>query len=218
MTEQSLSAQRRQETGKGAARRLRHGGKIPAVIYGHGRQPESLTVDRTEFEKILQQSHGSTILELDIDGTKQRTLVRDIQRHPTKKTVTHIDFLELHAGERIRVDVPIELIGSPDGVRNAGGVLEQFLREIEVEILPKDIPELIEIDVTDLRIATSLHVRDVTVENAKILTDPSVTVCTVVPPRVEVEPVAEVVEEEAAEPELIRKPKAEGAEEDAEED
>jgi large subunit ribosomal protein L25 len=176
-------------------------------------------MDRTEFEKILSQSHGSTILELDIDGTKQRTLVRDVQRHPTKKTVTHVDFMELHAGERIRVDVPIELIGTPDGVRNAGGVLEQFLREIEVEILPKDIPELIKIDVTDMRIVSSMHVRDVTVENAKILTDPSVTICTVLPPRVEVEPVAEAVEaEETAEPELIRKAKAEGEEEDADEE
>jgi large subunit ribosomal protein L25 len=190
------------------------------VVYGHGREPQALTVDRTEFEKILSLSHGSTILELDIDGTKQRTLVRDIQRHPTRKTVTHVDFMELHAGERIRVDVPIELVGTPDGVRNAGGVMEQFLREIEVEILPKDIPELIKIDVTDMRIVSSMHVRDVTVENAKILTDPSVTICTVLPPRVEVEPVAaEAVEAEGAvEPELIRKPKAEGAEEEAEED
>jgi large subunit ribosomal protein L25 len=219
MVDQILNAQHRQDTGKGAARRLRHGGKIPAVVYGHGREPQALTVDRTEFEKILSQTHGSTILELDIDGTKQRTLVRDVQRHPTKKTVTHVDFMELHAGERIRVDVPIELIGTPDGVRNAGGVLEQFLREIEVEILPKDIPELIKIDVTDMRIVSSMHVRDVTVENAKILTDPSVTICTVLPPRVEVEPVAEAVEaEETAEPELIRKAKAEGEEEDADEE
>jgi large subunit ribosomal protein L25 len=219
MIDKILSAQRRQDTGKGPARRLRYGGKIPAVVYGHGREPQALTVDRTEFEKILSLSHGSTILELDIDGTKQRTLVRDIQRHPTKKTVTHVDFMELHAGERIRVDVPIELVGTPDGVRNAGGVMEQFLREIEVEILPKDIPELIKIDVTDMRIVSSMHVRDVTIENAKILTDPSVTICTVLPPRVEVEPVAEAVEaEEVAEPELIRKAKAEGEEEEADED
>lgn len=210
MVEITLAAERRQESGKSAVRKLRQSGKIPAVVYGHGRKPEPLTISLTDFEKVLTQTHaGAAVIDLTINGSTIRTLVRDIQRHPIRKTVTHVDFLEIHAGERIRVDVPVELVGSPDGVRHAGGVLEQFLREIEIDVLPRDIPEHVQIDVTELRVAHSIHVRDITIENAKILTDPDTTVCTVVPPRVEVEPVVEAEEEEVAEPELIRKPKGE---------
>ncbi|MEE9470366.1 MAG: 50S ribosomal protein L25, partial [Gemmatimonadota bacterium] len=107
----------------------------------------------------------------------------------------------------------LHLIGSPDGVRNAGGVLEQFLREIEIEVLPRNIPERIELDVTELRVGRSLHVSDLSIENAEVLVEADTTVCTVVPPRVEEEPVVEVVEEEGvAEPELIRKAKDEEGE------
>jgi large subunit ribosomal protein L25 len=212
MAEITLVAERRQTSGKGAARKLRQAGEIPAVVYGRGREPESLVIKLADFERVLSQTHaGAAVIELAIEKSKVRTLVREIQRHPTRKTVTHVDFLEIHAGERIRVDVPIELVGSPEGVRNAGGVLEQFLRELEIDVLPRHIPEHVEIDVTELGVGRSLHVRDITVENAKILTDLDSTVCTVVPPRVEEVPVVEELEEEAAEPELIRKPKDEEA-------
>jgi large subunit ribosomal protein L25 len=194
---------------------MRQGGKIPAVVYGRGRETQSLAINLADFEKILSYTHaGAAVIELTIDGSTVRTLVRDIQRHPTKKTVTHVDFMEIHAGERIKVDVPIALVGTPEGVRNAGGVLEQFLRELEIDVLPRHIPEHVEIDVSELGVSRSLHVRDVIVEHVTILTDPDTTVCTVAPPRVEEEPVAEEIEEEAAEPELIRKPK-EGEEEGA---
>lgn len=214
MAEITLTAERRQASGKGAARKLRQVGEIPAVVYGRGREPEPLVIKLADFEKVLSQTHaGAAVIELMIDKSKVRTLVREIQRHPTRKTVTHVDFLEIHAGERIKVNVPIELVGSPDGVRNAGGVLEQFLRDLEIDVLPRHIPEHVELDVTDLGVSRSLHVRDITVENAKILTDLDSTICTVVPPRVEEVPVVEELEEEAAEPELIRKAKAEGEEE-----
>ena len=207
----TLTAERRQETGTGAARKIRQAGKIPAVIYGRGREPEALMVPQTEAEKVLKESGGgSTIIELSVDGKPIRTLIREIQRHPTRKNVTHLDFLEVHAGEKIKLAVPVHLVGSPDGVRNAGGVLEQFLREIEIEVLPRNIPEHIELDVTDLRVGRSLHVSDLSVENAELLVEADTTVCTVVPPRVEEEPVVEVAEEEGvAEPELIRKAKDE---------
>jgi large subunit ribosomal protein L25 len=211
MAELSLNAERRHDFGTGAARKIRQRGMIPAVIYGHGQETTSLMVSKTELDKVLAQTHGGSVLvQLTINGSTLRTLIREIQRHPTTKTPIHLDFLEVHAGERIRVDVPIDLEGSPDGVRNAGGVLEQFLRDLEIEVLPRHIPERIVVDVTDLKVATSLHVEDITVENAKILTDTDVTICTVVPPRLEAEPVPEEEEEEeAAEPELIRKPKGE---------
>jgi large subunit ribosomal protein L25 len=207
----TLAAERRTETGTGAVRKLRRDGKIPAVIYGHGRKPLALSVPQAEAEKILHDlAGGSTLIELSVDGTPIRTLIREIQRHPTRRTVTHLDFLEIHAGEKLTLAVPLHLVGSPDGVRNAGGVLEQFLRELEIEVLPRHIPERVELDVTEVKVGRSLHVSDISVENAKVLTDPGRTVCAVVPPRVEEVPVPEVVEEEeAAEPELIRKSKAE---------
>ena len=214
----TLTAERRQETGTGAARKIRQAGKIPAVIYGRGRESEALMVPQAEAEKVLQQSGGgSTLIELSVDGKPIRTLIREIQRHPTRKNVTHLDFLEVHAGEKIKLAVPVHLVGSPDGVRNAGGVLEQFLREIEIEVLPRNIPDHIELEVTELRVGHSLHVSDLSIENAELLVEADTTVCTVVPPRVEEEPVVEVVEEEGvAEPELIRK--AKGEEDEAEEE
>lgn len=214
----ALKAERRSGTGKGAARQLRRRGQIPAIIYGHGRESEPLAVAQTDLDKVLHDITGATVIELALDGDPVRVLIREIQRHPTKKTVTHLDFYEIHAGEKITLGVPVNLVGSPEGVRNAGGVLEQFFREIEIEVLPRHIPERIDVDVTDLGVGSSLHADDVTVPNAKILTDPDATVCTVVPPRVEEAPPVEVVEEEeeVAEPELIRKPKAEEEEEQPE--
>jgi len=214
----SLNAERRSTSGTGAARKLRQAGMVPAVVYGHGRETESLTLNLADLEKALQGASGSTIIELSVDGTPLRALIREIQRHPTRKTVSHVDFLEIHAGEKITLDVPLLLVGTPEGVRNAGGVLEQFLRDVEIEVLPRDIPERIEVDVSALEIGDSLHVSDLSVENAEILAEADQTICTVVPPRVEEVAVPEVAEEEeAAEPELIRKAKdeEEGAEEAA---
>ncbi len=206
----TLTAERREGRGKGAARKLRRDGMIPAVLYGHGRDTESLAIGQAEFDKVLQGgARASTVIDLALGTASVRALIREIQRHPTRKNVTHVDFYEIHAGEKLRLDVPLELVGSPDGVRNAGGVLEQFRREIEIEVLPRDIPERITVDVTDLRVGSSLHVSDLSVPNARILSDPDTTVCTVVPPRVEEERPVEAVEEEVAEPELIRKPRAE---------
>lgn len=215
-----LTAESRNDKGKGAARKLRSQGRIPAVIYGHGRAPAALSVSSMELDKALQGiSAESTVIDLSVDGAGVQVLIREIQRHPTRKNITHVDFYEIHAGEMITVEVPLRLVGSPEGVRNAGGVLEQFLRELEIEVLPKDIPDHIDVDVTNLGIAQSLHVSDISVPEAKILSDPGQTICAVVPPRVEEAPPTEaVVEEEAAEPELIRKPKAEEEAEEESED
>lgn len=202
----TIQAERREHTGKGAARKLRQAGQVPAVIYGSGRAAEALSVPRIDLDKYAGALRGSTLVELALGGQMVSAVVREIQRHPIRKTITHVDFYEIHAGEKISLDVPVALVGSPDGVRNQGGVLEQFIRELEIEVLPKDIPERIEVDVTALRVHGSIHVRDLDVPNAEILTDPNRTVCTVVPPRVEEEPTAAAAEEEeGVEPELIRK-------------
>ena len=213
-----LNAEKRNETGKGIARALRRGDEIPAVIYGHGRAPEALKVSRAELEKVLAVAGASTVVELKLGGKKLKTLIREVQRHPTRLDVLHVDFLEIHAGEKLTVRAPIKLVGSPEGVRSQGGVLDQVLRDVEIRVLPSKLPEFIELDVTSLTVGHSLHVSDIKVPDAEILDDPDSTVCTVVPPRVEIEPVVviEEEEEEALEPELIRKPRPEEEAEEAE--
>ena len=208
----ALKAERRSSNGKGAARQIRLQGKVPGVVYGHGREPESVAVALSELEKALTGiAAESTLFDLSVDGKPIKALIREIQRHPVRSRIIHVDFYEIHADEQITLSVPVCLEGTPDGVKNGGGVLDQVLREIEIQVLPADIPERLTVDVTALAIGHSLHVRDLKIERATILTDPDATLCTVVPPRAEeVTPVpgAEAAVA-AAEPELIRKPKEE---------
>jgi large subunit ribosomal protein L25 len=206
----ALGAQRRTVSGKGAARQARLNGQIPAVVYGHGRAPESLTISAAEFKKALTGVEVSTaVIDLDVEGTGIKALVREIQRHPFKAEVLHVDFYEIHAGEKLTLQLAVHLVGSPDGVRNGGGVLDQVLRDITIRVLPKDIPDRFDVDVTALRVGQSLHVRDLSIPDVEILTEGTKTVCTVVAPKIEAEEVAAAEEEEAVEPELIRKPREE---------
>jgi len=212
-----LDAKKRTESGKSVARKMRQDGIIPAVLYGSGRDPEPLSITRIDFEKTLSQVHGTTVIKIKIGSKTSRVLIQEVQRHPTRSNILHVDFLEVTKGEKLTVKPPIVLVGIPDGVRNQGGVLDQILRELEIKVLPKDLPDRIEVNVDELTVGDSLHVKDVTVDNAEILVDPDATICTVVAPRIEAEPEAEVEveEDEAGEPELIRKPKdeEEGADE-----
>ncbi|HKV51157.1 MAG TPA: 50S ribosomal protein L25/general stress protein Ctc [Gemmatimonadaceae bacterium] len=218
----TLSASKRNDTGKGAARKLRAAQQIPGVIYGHNREPLALSMSSRELDRLLERiAAETTVVELTIDGTMARTLIREIQRHPFKREVLHVDFLELVAGEKVTVDLPIVLVGTPEGVRTSGGILDQILREISIEVDPVNMPSHIELDVSQLGINDSLHVSDLKVpEGVEVLVDAEATVCVVSPPHVEEEPVAPEAGAEgeaAAEPELIRKPKAEdeeGAEEE----
>jgi large subunit ribosomal protein L25 len=228
-----LNAEPRSTQGKGAARAMRRGGKVPAVIYGRGREPSPLAINGVELGRLLERIvPASTIVELTVDGTTVKTLIREVQRHPVRPGIVHVDFYEIRAGEKIRLEVPIHCTGIPEGVRNQGGTLDQVIRTVEIEVLPADIPEHVELDVTALTIGKSLHISDLSIPNAEILMDPSLTVATVVAPRVEevVAPAAAAVEgapvegevaaaeatAEPAEPELIRKRKAE--EEETEEE
>jgi large subunit ribosomal protein L25 len=208
----SLQVATRSDTGKGAARSLRRTGKVPGVIYGHNRQAEALAIDSGALNKMLIGiSAGTTVLDVVVDGRPAvKALIREIQRDSVRPgEILHLDLYEVKADEKVTLSVPIHLTGIPDGVRNFGGVLDHVLRELEIDVLPADIPEHVELDVTALAIGHSLFVRDVKIEKAEILNDPDTPVCTVVAPRTEEAPA--VVEEVAAptEPELIRKPKPE---------
>jgi large subunit ribosomal protein L25 len=211
----NLQAASRTATGKGAARSLRREGKVPGVIYGHGREAEAVTIDKSALNKMLFGiSAGTTILDVAVDSRPPvKALIREIQRDSLRPAeIIHLDLYEVRSDEEITLAVPIRLIGVPDGVRNFGGVLDHVLRELEVEVLPSNIPDHVDLDVTALTIGHSLFVRDVKVENAKVLNDPDTPICTVVAPRTEEAPA--VVEEVATtEPELIRKPKAEDEDE-----
>lgn len=216
-----LNATARTPGRKKGAKALRNQGQVPAVIYGHGREPQSLAVAGVELGRLLEKiAPESTIVEVAIGGQKTKTLIREIQRHPIKQGILHIDFLEIHAGEKLRLEIPVHLVGTADGVRNQGGVLDQVLRVVEIEVLPEHIPEHIELDVSALVIGGSLHVSDLKIPNAEILTDGAITIATVSAPRAEEEATPAAAAEGAegaavAEPEVIKKGKTD--EEEAEE-
>src|SRR5512132_1112146 len=220
MASAQLSAKPRDGTGKGAARTLRAQGRIPGVIYGHGREPLSLAIDTRELEKLLSRiSAESTVIELSFDGSTAKTLIREIQRHPFKRQILHVDFQELVAGEKVTVRIPIVLTGIPEGVRVDGGILDQVMRELEIEVDPANIPNHVEVDVNPLRIGDSVHVNEISLpEGVELVGEPDSTVCVVSAPRAVVETVAATEEgaEVAAEPEVIGKAKKDEEEEEAE--
>jgi large subunit ribosomal protein L25 len=211
MATANLSAAPRTDTGKGVARKLRQSSRVPAVIYGHHREPQPLSLDARELERLLAHvAFETTVIELSIDGGTARTLIREIQRHPLRSEILHVDFQELVAGETVFVEVPLVLVGTSAGVRNDGGVLDQVMRELSVEVDPVNMPNHIDVDVSGLELLDSIHVRDLKLPpGVKVLADPDDTVCVVAPPRVAEEPAAVVEEAEGPEPELIRKTKAE---------
>ena len=217
MASANLSAAVRDSSGKGTARKLRSSGRVPAVIYGHGREPQTLSIDTRELEKLLSHiSAENTVIDLAVGGANSRTIIREIQRHPFKRQILHVDFQELVAGEKIVVRIPIILVGVPDGVRMDGGILDQTMRELEVEVDPSNIPNHIDVDVTKMTIGSSLHVSDITLpEGLEVVGEEDASVAVVSAPRAAIEEVA-ATEEAAttAEPEVIRakKPDEEGSE------
>ena len=219
MATANLNASVRGDRGTGVARKLRQSGQVPAIIYGHSRQPQSLAIDTRELEKLLERvSAASTVIELSIDGRSARTLIREIQRHPVKRSILHVDFQELVAGEKVTVSIPLVFIGSSEGVRE-GGILDQVMHELRIRVDPSNIPNHVDVDVTPLVIGHSIHVRELNIPTGvEVLDDEDATVCTVSAPRASETPAAgvAVVPEAAPEPELIRKPK-EGEEEGGEE-
>src|SRR5215467_2239539 len=218
MATASLKATSRDETGTGSARKIRQGGNIPAIIYGHGREPQKLSLEGREVERLLGSiSAASTVIELAVDGATSRTLIREIQRHPVRRNILHIDFQQLVAGEKVTVSVRIRFTGTADGVRNSGGILAETMHELSIRCDPAQIPDQIEVDVTPLTIGHSIHVRDLKLpEGVQVLDDPSATVCVCTVPAAAIEEPTPGVEgaepAAAAEPELIRKVKPEDEE------
>jgi large subunit ribosomal protein L25 len=211
MHQVSLAADSRTNVGKGAARSLRREGKVPAVIYGHGRAPQALSLDHKSVGRLLEVIGGeAALVDLTIDGAASgQVIVREVQRNPVKRSeVIHLDLYAVVAGEPITVEVPVHVVGVSDGVRNFGGVLDFHHHRLTVKCLPKHLPEHIEIDITALGVGDAIYVRDLTVANAEIMHDADTVVVGVLAGRVEEAP----AEAAAVEPEVIKKGKADEAE------
>jgi large subunit ribosomal protein L25 len=212
----TIEAEPREEFGKNASRRLRHAGRIPAVVYGGGGQPVPITVDPKQITQVLySQSGHNTLLTLEIKGrAPARVMLSDWQVEPIRGGLLHVDMFRISADTRLKISVPVQLTGEAYGVKTEGGVLEFILREVEIECLPDDIPDHITVNVTDYKIGSALRAGDLPVgERVKLLTEPTRMVAHVIAPKAEEEakPAEGVEGAAAAEPEVIRKGKAEEA-------
>ncbi len=158
-----LTAEPRTEQGKGASRRLRRAGKVPAILYGAGKDPVPLSVNHNELLKQLEnEAFYSHILTVELDGKKEQAVLKDLQRHPAKPFILHLDLMRVSAGEKIRVNVPLHFIGEDvaPGVKVGGGIVTHAVTEVEITCLPKDLPEYIEVDLSKLELGESLHLSD----------------------------------------------------------
>ena len=182
-----LQAKVREGSGKGVARKMRAAGRVPAVVYGPEGEAQSLSIDAHEAITLFGGiSVENTIVALDIEGEKGPvdTLIRDVQMHPFKPNLLHLDFYKVTKGQTLQVQVPLHFEGTPAGVRLSSGILEQHVHDIEVRCVPSKIPDHLEIDVTDLELGDSLHVSDLQApDGVEILTEADRTLCIVVMPR-----------------------------------
>jgi large subunit ribosomal protein L25 len=204
-----LTAEVREGTGKGVARKLRAAGRIPAVLYGKGRESRSLALDPHALERLLRDSDAgmNTLIDLRVaGGSEQVVLVKELQRDPVRGAPLHADLYRVDLETSIDVSVPIHLVGRPQGVELHDGILDHSLRELEIVCLPRAIPESFDVDVSALEIGDSIHVRDLALpEGVELRCDPDLSVASVV--------AAKVAEEEAAaEAEVEGEAPAEGAE------
>jgi large subunit ribosomal protein L25 len=193
----SIVAEERAGTGKGANRKLRAKGRIPAVVYGRGKATRQITLDPIELSKLLKRSGSgiNTLIDLKVGSAETVVLVREIQREPVGGSWLHADLYEVDLRQKIQVRVPLHIVGRPMGVEN-GGILDHPLREVEIECLPRAIPDSVEVNVSALDVGDSIHVRDLVLpEGATMLSDADLAVASVVLPKAEEEaPVAAAAE------------------------
>jgi len=206
-----LSSEPRDGVGKGVARQLRMGGRLPAVLYGRADKPLGLSLSEVEMKGILRRHPESAIVDLSIaGGSTINAVVRDVQRHPASGKLVHIDLQRIRLDEKLRVEVHVNVTGTPTGVKEQGGILEHGTRALNVLCLPTEIPAGIEVDVTSLHIHQSIKIKDIAAAYPQVefLDDEDTTLAGVIPPNVELAAVPGVGAEGAttAEPELIRKP------------
>ncbi len=206
MTETVLQAETGRRAGSSDARRLRTEGKIPAVVYGHGMDPLPVSVDRRELRQALSGAAGmNTILDLTVDGTVYPSLIKDIQRHPVKRNVQHIDFIQVNLNEEIVVSIPIHLEGEAKEVSAHNGLVDLTMQELQVRTTPRNIPDGITIDVSDMTMDTVIRIEDLPLPSGVVAEgDPEAPVVTVLTMR------TPVLDEEEASIEAAAAESAEG--------
>lgn len=223
IAENSVTAQPRKAGGKNDARRVRKTGMVPAAVYGAGKDPVAVSVDPKAVSKILRSETGhNTIFDLAVDGGAEKVMIVDWQYEPLKGKLLHVDLKRIAMDKVLVVSVPVVLKGTPEGVKTEGGILEQLIREVEIECLPADIPTAITVDISALKFGENIRVADLAHgDKLKFLTDEDQMVAHITHVKEEVAPAVEAVAAEAgaapAEPEVIKKGKqetegAEGAE------
>jgi large subunit ribosomal protein L25 len=214
-TQVKLSATRRTATGRSAVRKIKAQGAVPAIVYGAKSNPEPLQIAKRDISLILSHASGENILvELEIDGEKsgRLALVQEVQHAPVGGDILHVDFHAVSMDETIEAEVPLEPTGTAEGVKTFGGLLEQALRSLEIECLPRDLPDVITVDVSHLNIGDAIHVREIPLPRGVTTRVPAdLTAFSVLAPTVEEAPAA--APEAAVAPEVItaKKEEPEGA-------
>ena len=204
MSESQIKAEIRKSSGKADSGRLRRSGLVPCTIYGVTRESTSLAVNKRELDKLLSAAHS--LINISVEGDEHSSVVKEIQYHPVKGDIIHVDFQRVQAGQEIQVLVPLKFTGTAPGLKS-GGVFQTIRSELDISTLPKYLPNEIEIDISGLEIGDAIHVSDLNLENITINIDQDETLCLVAMPR-QVEVVEEEEEEgeleaEAEEPEVI---------------
>jgi large subunit ribosomal protein L25 len=209
----SLQASRRTALGRNAVKQVKAAKAVPAILYGHGIEPQPLQVERRAIDQLLAHAVGENILvNLEIGGESaaRLALINEVQHHPVNRSVLHVDFQAVSMNETLVAEVPIEPVGEAVGVKTGGGLLEQSLRSVEVECLPKDLPETVKVDVSHLGLGQALHVSHLPeIPGVKYLLDGEITVFLVSEPKVS--DTSATAEAGSSEPEVIREKKTEEA-------
>ena len=208
MREIPITVARRSKVGKGFARRARMAGDIPGVVYGPDIDPIPVAVEEREFRAAMRDATSSSILNLNLDGKETKAVLRDMQRDPLTNRVLHVDFHAISMNRPIHVSIPIKFTGTPVGVKVDGGIMQTTMRELDISCLPANIPDDLQVDVTELGIGDSVHVQDVSIDNVDILSEARRTIVVISAPTVIK---AEAAEEEVAEGEEAEAEAAEGA-------
>ena len=201
MNEIVLKVEKREGTGKEAAHKLRAAGNIPGVLYGPEVEATPIAVNLKELSSLIRKEGRSNMLidlNLGDNGGDRKVVIRELQRDPVSGIFQHVDLYQVSMNRKLVMTVRVNMVGMPEGVKNSGGILQQTRREVEISCLPADIPNSITVDVSELGIGDSIHVSDLEIANAEIITEPRLTLCTVVPPTV-IKTTAEAEAEAAAE-------------------
>lgn len=214
MAEAVLDLSVRQEVGKKGARQMRRIGAIPGIFYIHGQNSVPVAVNEKALRSVMLRKANLVDLKFDT-GRTEKCVIREVQWDPLTSRPLHVDLMGIKLTEKVRIKVSVQLTGSPVGVKE-GGTLQTMLRELDIECLPLDIPDVVAIDVSGLKIQDTVHVGDVQLEKVRILNDPAQAIVSVLPPKLEEAPVAAAPGEEKAEPEVIGRKKEEAEGEAAE--